>query len=221
MFQQNRNIYTHYFRLGDSAFRDKVRFYEDHPEEISTLHFDEKLEMDLDYLLCLFEIGRYERYLSKVDACIELVISENVYEFRDEDVFQELLFKKAASYFQLNNFEKCKSILKQLIKINPSNPVYIGLYTICKRKTENDIYLTVKALAIASLLIVLGITLANIILEPFLAYYLKPFILLRSLLLVFAFGCLIGLEIVFQHKIYKETGMYPHKLLNSIFGTKV
>lgn len=221
MFQQNRSVYLQYFHLGDSAFRDKVRYYEEHPDEISTLHFDERLEIDLDYLFCLFEIGRYERFLSKVDYYIELVITENIIWFKDEDVFQELLFKKAASYFQLNNFEKCKLILKQLIKINPSNPVFIGLYTICKRKTENDIYLTIKAMAIAALLIVIGITLASIILEPFLAFYLKPFILLRALLLIFAFGCLIGLEIAFQYKIFRETGMFPHKLLNKVFGTQV
>lgn len=221
MFQQDQSIYLQYFRLGDSAYRDKVRYYEDHPAEISSLHFDERLEIDLDYLFCLFEIGKYERFLSKVDYYIELVIIENISQHKDEDVFQELLFKKAASLFQINNFEKCKAILIQLIKINPSNPVFIGLYTICKRKTENDIFLTIKAMAIAALLIVIGITLANIILEPFLAFYLKPFIILRAILIFFAFCSLIGLEIAFQYKIFKETGMFPHKLINKVFGTKI
>lgn len=221
MERYSNQIYVKYFRMGQTAYRDKVRFYEDNPEAISSLYFDDKLEIDIDYFLCLFEVGRYERYLSNIDPLIELIIKENIYEFRNEDIFRELLFRKAACLYQLNQYEKSKTILKQLVKMDQSNPIFIGLFTICNRKLENDTYTSIKALAIVSFMLVMSITVARIFLiEPFFDIYLEPFLLLRKILLIFGITCLIGLEISFQYNIYKETGMYTHKLLNRVFGTK-
>jgi tetratricopeptide (TPR) repeat protein len=219
MDTNSNQVYLRYFRLGDTAYREKVRFYEENPDAISSLYFDDRLEIDFDYLYCLFEVGRYERFLSKVDPFIELIVEENIYEFRGENIFQELLFRKAACLYQLKQYPKSEVILKQLVRMDRQNPLFIGLYTICKRKIENDIYITIKALAMAAFLIVLGITIARIFLEPFLAIYLAPFLVLRIILFSFGTCCLIGLELAFQYKIYKETGMFSHKLLNRIFGT--
>ena len=68
MGHQSTQIYNGYFRLGPTAYREKVRFFEENPDAISRLDFDDRIEMEFDYLYCLFEVGRYERYLSKVDA---------------------------------------------------------------------------------------------------------------------------------------------------------
>ena len=75
----SRNIYLSYFRLGDDAWREKVRYYEENKKAIDGLYFDEKIELDIDYLICLFEVGRYERFLRFVDPIIESVITENIY----------------------------------------------------------------------------------------------------------------------------------------------
>ena len=40
------NIYLNYFRLDASAYRDKVRFYEENPKAISSLYFDERIESE-------------------------------------------------------------------------------------------------------------------------------------------------------------------------------
>lgn len=219
MHTNSNQVYLQYFRLGETAYREKVRFYEENPEAISSLYFDDRLEIDFDYLYCLFEVGRYERFLSKVDPFIELIVTENIFKFRNENIFQELLFRKAACLYQLKQYQKSEVILKQLVRMNRQNPLFIGLYTICTRKIETDLYITIKALAMASFLIVLGITIARIFLEPFFAIYLAPFLTLRIILFSFGICCLIGLELGFQYKIYKETGMFSHKLLNRIFGT--
>lgn len=215
---ENNQIYWEYFKLDETAYRDKVRLYEEHTTEISTLFFEEKLEIEVDYLFCLFEIGRYDRYLSKVDTMIETVIMENIYQIQGIDIFKELLFRKAACYYQLKQYKKANDILKQLISMDASNPYYMGLYTICLRKTHNDISLSIKAMAVACFMIVLGITLARILIEPFFAYYFEPFIILRTALFFSAILLLVGLESFFQFQIYKETGMFSYQILNNIFG---
>jgi tetratricopeptide (TPR) repeat protein len=216
------NIYLNYFRLEASAYRDKVKFYEENPSAISLLYFDERIEIDIDYLLCLFEVGRYERFLSKIDQVLESIIVENIFEFKNQNIFNELLFRKAACLFQLKKYQKAEDILKQLIRMENTNPLYIGLYSICKRKQPNDASLTIKAMANASFLLVLGITVARIFLiEPFFDQWLEPFLMLRNVLFIFGLTCVIGLEIGFQYKIYKETGIFSNTVMNKIFGGKV
>ena len=171
----HNHIYWQYFKLGDLAYRDRVKLFEDNPAEISKLIFEDRIEIEIDYLFCLFEIGRYERYVSKVDSLIELVIEENIYDFRGVDIYEELLFRKAACYFQLKQYENSNRILKQLISLNKTNPYYIGLYTISKRKIHKDVYMSIKAIVIVCFMVVLSITLARIILEPFLQFYFAPF----------------------------------------------
>lgn len=213
----HNHIYWQYFKLDDLAYRDRVRLFEDNPAEISELIFEDRIEIEIDYLFCLFEIGRYERYVSKVDSLIELVIMENIFVIRGVNIYEELLFRKSACYFQLKQYEKSNDILKQLISLNKTNPYYIGLYTISKRKMHNDIFMSIKAMVIVCFMIVLSITFARIILEPFLQYYFAPFILLRTILILCSILLLVGMEGFFQYKIYKETGMFTYQLLNNIF----
>jgi hypothetical protein len=113
----------------------------------------------------------------------------------------------------------CKDILAQLLRMDKGNQLYMGLYNICNRNIHNDTIVTIKALAISSLLIVLGITVARILLiEPFFDQYMEPFILLRNTLIGFSFLCLSGLELSFQFRMYKETGLFSMQVLNRIFG---
>lgn len=215
---KHRPIYWDYFKLDAAAYRDKVKLYEENVDQIATLIFEDKFEIDIDYLFCLFEIGRYERFLNKVDGFIELVIIENIIECRGVDIYKELLFRKAACLYQLHQFEMAGNILKQLINIDKSNPYYLGLYGICLRKIHKDIYLSMKAMVIASFIVILGITVARILLEPLFQYYFAPFILLRTGLLIGAILLLIGMEAYFQYRIYKDTGMFSFQIINRIFG---
>lgn len=211
-------VYQGYFSLGDTAYREKVRYFEEHPEDIDFLNFDDRIELEMDYMLCLFEIGRYERFLRCVDKVIEEVISENIFSYRDENIFEELLFRKAASLYQMKKFEESKALLKQLIKINPHNTLFLGLYAMCNRQIHDDMIVTVRATAMAAFLIVLGITIARIFLDPFLDTYMQPFILLRTLLILYIFMSLCALELVFQYRLYKETGMVSSRLIKKIFN---
>lgn len=213
--------YFSYFRLGETAYREKVRFYEENPDAISSLYFDERIEVDIDYVLSLFEIGKYERFLRKIDPLLEVIIFENIFKYKNENIFNELLFRKAACLFQLNNYTKAEEILLQLIRMEKSNALYIGLYTISRRKHADDFTTTIRAMANASFLLILGITIARIFfIEPFFDTMLEPFLILRNFLFVFSVVCLFGTELIFQYKIYKSTGVFSHKLMNKIFNKR-
>lgn len=218
MDHQAKKVYLTYFRIGDNAYREKVRYYEENREAISLLHYEERFDVDLDYLLSLFEIGRYERYLQKSDSLIEQVIEDNIFHVRGENIFNELLFRKAACYYHLRMYDECKALLRQLIRMDRKNSLYTGLYIICNRKAGNDIYELVKASSMAAFLLIIGISVASILCPPVLQQYIYLFIKLRLMLLGYALGSLIIIELYFQYKMYKDTGMVSFRILQKIFG---
>ena len=45
------SLYKEYFRLGQNAYREKVRFVEDIQQDLRFIPFDERIEIELDYLI--------------------------------------------------------------------------------------------------------------------------------------------------------------------------
>ena len=75
----------------DNAYYDKVKFYETYIKENDNLLYEEKLDLTLDYVLSIFSIGKYHKFLSLVDPIIETIIRDNILSFNDQDLFQILL----------------------------------------------------------------------------------------------------------------------------------
>lgn len=112
------DLYFRYYNLGNHAYYDKVKFYETYIKENDNLLYEEKLDLTLDYVLSIFSIGKYYKFLSLVDPIIETIIRDNIHSFNDQDLFQILLFKKAAALYNIKKYEESIIILKQLVKIN-------------------------------------------------------------------------------------------------------
>ena len=113
-----------YYRLSKKSFHERIRFFESHSQEISTLSTSEKSEIQFDYLCCLFEIGRYRKFLAQVDPLIEEVIIENIYEIEGKDVYKDLLSKKAASSYNISDHAQADYILKSLMSLYPEDPFF-------------------------------------------------------------------------------------------------
>jgi len=110
----NDSFYFNYYRIGQGAYRDKVKYFEDNKDGLSMLDEQQLYDVKIDYLLCLFEIGRYEYFLGKVDEMIEVVIIENIFEYDGINIYNELLFKKSACLYNTNNFSSSEKVLKSL-----------------------------------------------------------------------------------------------------------
>ena len=121
-------IYNEFKEIDIHSYRMIVEFYSNHEEDIQRLKFHEYFELQVAYIDALFEIGAYDNLLKICDECIELVIENNIQYYQGEDVYQKLLLKKAAAHFNLLEYHKAEFILKELIKINPSNFNAIGLF---------------------------------------------------------------------------------------------
>lgn len=193
--------------MGQTSFRNKVRYYEDNVDRLQGLSYEERIDVELDYSLCLFEIGKYHKYLQKVDPLIETVITDNIFMYNGEDIYKSLLFKKAACLFNTGQYQRSQDILKAVIKLDPENDSARSLYGRCKRKEGKDWYETTKAVAMMFLIGAASITFAEIILvKPFYAQFVGFFFWLKITCIVCGLLALVGNRIYLRYQIGREIG---------------
>lgn len=202
------DFYFEYHRMGHGAFRDKVRFYEENKSVLSGLDYEERVDIDLDYLICLFEIGKYHKFLMKVDPMIETTIIDNIYEYNGINIYNDLLFKKAACLFNTGQYQKSDTVAKALLKIDPKAEDVRSLYGKSKRKQGNDWYETMKAAAMVLLISAVSISIAElIVVKAFYENLLSTFHMLKMTCFILGFLFLIGKEIYLRVSIGKEIGL--------------
>ena len=205
--QGHNDFYFEYHRMGDNAFRDKVRYYESNKALIHYLSYDERVDVDLDYLICLFEIGKYHKFLSKVDSLIELVIMDNIFNYNGLNIYNDLLFKKAACLYNTGQYIKSENVLKALVKLDNENMTARALFGKCKRKQGRDWYEGTKAIAVVMLISAVFIAVAELlIIRPFYNELASSFSMLKITSFTLGILALIGNEVYLRYVIGKEIG---------------
>ena len=124
-------IYLRFYTLG---YRERLSYFEKYVRSNPYIGDKEKNEMAIDHLLALFELGKYEKFLYEVDPMIEYVVDQNIYRHNGEDAFYLLLFKKAASHYNLEEWDSAKFILLQLKRIRPEDKISQMLLSRIERK---------------------------------------------------------------------------------------
>lgn len=116
--------YLRYFGIDQNNYADRISWYESNYLDIHNLDKQQRAEIELDYTLSLFQVGRYHQYIAQSEGLIEFVISDNIYTMNGEDIFQKLLFTKAASHYNINEMDQACHILLELCKIDRTNRDY-------------------------------------------------------------------------------------------------
>ena len=204
---RNSDFYFKYHRIGSNAFRDKVRYYEDNRDQIHFLSYEERIDVDLDYVLCLFEIGKYHKFLSKADALIEVVIIDNIFTYNGLNIYNDLLFKKAACLYNTGQYNQAERVIKAILNLDEENKDARALFGKCKRKKGRDWYEGTKAMAVVMFLSAISIALAELlVIKPFFNHLLYSFSFLKISCLVIGILALVGNEAYLRYIIGKEIG---------------
>jgi len=205
--QEHSDFYFEYHRIGNNAYRDKVRYYESNKAQIHYLTYEERIDVDLDYLICLFEIGKYHKFLSKADALIEIIIIDNIFVYNGLNIYNDILFKKAACLYNTGQYLKSEKVLKAIVKLDSENTVARALFGKCKRKQGRDWYEGTKAIAVVMLISSVFIALAELlIIKPFYIELVPSFSMLKFTSFILGFVALIGNELYLRYVIGKEIG---------------
>lgn len=127
-------VYYDYLDIDHNAFQERIRYFERNKESIVGLGYEMRLELSLDYINALFEVGDYYAYLRHVDQLLEVVLMDNLYDLNGVDIYQELLFKKASAYYNTMDHVRATHVYSELIKIDPEN----NLYQLAFAKNHSD-----------------------------------------------------------------------------------
>jgi hypothetical protein len=169
---QGNEFYLKFYRNSAHLHRDRVYVYESNDSGYFLLPLEERCAVDFDYLVALYEIGHYDKYLNKVDDYIETVISENIMQIRGVDVYNQLLLTKNISLYRLKRYVEVLALSNTLLKMKDysaeERKVFKILIYSSVMYTEKAILTRLKSAIIFCVLFAIALKLNNIFfLEPF------------------------------------------------------
>ena len=146
-----RNLYNQFLYMDEKAFYDKVRFFEQNESDVFNMNLNDSIWIQSVYLDAVFQIGDYRKYVDKSQKLLQRIVYYNISQFQGEDLYEEVLQKRASSFYHLRKYDDCARIAQELLKINPSrkDTKTVLLYTI--RSSFEKINKIIKALFITAL----------------------------------------------------------------------
>src|SRR6187402_1120725 len=121
MYSTPSKTYEAFLAIDVGAYKEKIQFIEENFFKLRDLDSEDYFDIMVLYGEALFETGEYARQAKLADHILEMSIERNIIIHRDQDVYFETLFKKAASLHNLDKIEQAIHILKELVKINPDH----------------------------------------------------------------------------------------------------
>lgn len=199
-------IYRGFKEIEPQEYLSLVRYYEAYEDQIKQLDFSEFFELLITYTEALFEVGAYQNHALMVDAAIEISIINNIKFYNKKDIYYELLFKKAASCFNLMRYNEAEHILRELIKINPFNEISIRFLNKCLLQKKPKFVRNARAISIfLFLLTALIISIELIFIRPLFDMYTPTVELARNASFSMGFVLLGGSELINRLKVKRET----------------
>lgn len=196
-------IYRDFKEIDGANYRRIIHFYEGNEEAIRKLDVEEYFELLQAYTNALFEVGYHQKHLLMIDNVLEEVIMSNIKYYQGEDIFQKLLFRKAASLYNLHEFERAKYVLEELVRIAPYREDAIQFLKKCLRRMEPTLLNHAKATTIFLLLLTAFIICIEVLfIRPF--YQIHVELIQASRFSTFFLACSILVLGYFWHYLRVE-----------------
>ena len=190
-----KNIYLGFREISSRDFSKQIYYVEKHLDTIGHMIDPHRIEIMDKYVKALFEVGHYQKCLSKIDPLLTDLF-ESDHHPEEKVILCELLIRKACSQYNLSNFKEAEHIIKELIKIKPelSRPVQI-LHSI-KLRTIRKKLLGLRSLSIMLLFFGLCITCIDLlVVQNFYPEQASSVMIFRNFILGISGASLLGLEL--------------------------
>jgi hypothetical protein len=173
----SKDLLSEYMRIAGDNNSQKISFYLKNEDEIRKIRLNERLEIEKDFLISLFQNGEFENYLQRCDQVIDQLFDARLFPDFDKSTLSALLFHKAASLFNMHQYDKSKQSLVALIKIDKKN---INLHRellvqIFSKKLRLEKH-KARGIIIAMILVSAILSIWNVlIIDPFYSEYYQEF----------------------------------------------
>lgn len=185
------NSNTYYGRrmveLRTDTHQAVIHFFEKHEVGIRTLQEDEFFDILLLYLDSLFACGEYERFDRYVDEALILALDHRIYTLKDEDIYEHLLYRKAAVLYNIGRDDQCRHLLTELLRLNPAHKLARRFLKRCLVQSQREFRRRLYAVVILLILVsMLGSALEILWIRPFLPDWVFIWEYSRSLIFLLA-----------------------------------
>lgn len=177
-------LYRNFKALEINDFQGIIRFYEQFEDGIRALDFEEYFDCTLSYTNALFHTGNHGKHLVMCDHLLEVIIMQNIEHWGGEDVYAKTLFLKAASLFHLQEYARAEHVLRELVKIYPSDRMPCRFLEKCLLRQKPAWLMKTRAATVGIVLTAAAVIALEIfIVKPFFSNWEKPVIVLHNVLL--------------------------------------
>jgi tetratricopeptide (TPR) repeat protein len=206
---QNRlKLYRNFKAIEAEDVHNIVRYYEQFENEIQHLEFDEYFDCTVAYTYALFEINSYRKHIVMADHVLETIIMQNIESWGGENIYNNILYKKAHALYHLENYTAATHILKELIKISPWEKKPIKLLAACYHKQKPTWLSNTRSIAVCLFLSSAFVIAVEIFLKPFYPEYLDKIQTFHIGLFVLGIGVLAGGEFWHHWKGLRASGAF-------------
>jgi hypothetical protein len=199
---QHVEILNEYQRIAENNLSQKIAFYRENEIEIQNIALNERIHIEKDFLLSLFQIGEFREYLDRCDDVIEKLFDTDLFPQFQKNTLSALLFHKAASQYNIHEYSLSKGSLSSLMKIDKSNQVvHMELLTRLFRKEYHQGKYRVRGIVIAMILFSAILSVWNVLF--FNPFYPEIFPIAQSIMwsvLIIAVGIWIFSEQLIKRK---------------------
>lgn len=219
--QYHSKIYRDFKSIDSTAYRSIIRFYERHEEKIRGLDFDEYFDLVIAYTHALFEVGAYPQHLLMANLIIETSIVQNIRVWNKEDIYFKMLFRKAASHYNLMEYEVAEHILRELVKIHPYDLLSIRFLKKCIRQQRTNFVKNTRAVSVFLILMsALLISIEVLMVRPFYRMHAHMVELSRNGIFISGIIVLVLGDFVHRTRIEKDVDAFVEEIRRRKRGYK-
>lgn len=187
------SLFKNFKAISAGEFRQIMWYYERHQKAILALDFEEYFEILVTYTHALFEVAEYQKHIKMADLVIETSIIENIKYVNGQEIFKAMLFRKAASHYNLFEYKKAIHVLRELLKIEPNDHENMLFLEKCLRKDKPQIVRNTRAIAILLFLVsALTISIEVLLVRNFYPDWVAYIELSRNIMFGFGLFILVG-----------------------------
>ena len=209
MYGSRSETYDAFLAIDQNAYKEKIRFVEENIFVLRDLDAGAYFDMMVLYGEALFETGEYERQAKLADHILEMSIARNIVMHRDQDVYYETLFKKAASLYNLDRLNEAVHILKELVKINPDHEatkLFLINCFIQQKKAHIRPYRSMSLLLLLSSALVIGVEL--IVVQNHWPTWTAIVEMVRNGLFIAGVGLLVAGELIMRYQAVEDVYIF-------------
>lgn len=207
-----RSLYNKYLFLDEKAYYDKIRFYEQNELDVYNMCLEDSLWIQSGYLEAVYKISDYKKYCDKSQDLLERLIFHNISIFQGEDLYQDTLHMRAASFYHLKKYNDSIHTAEQLLKIDSlrNNTAKILFYA--HRSSFKKTLKFIKAGLMAALLSTAAVLLfEQIVIASFFPEMITMFLKLIAYIFMPIFTILIGAKIAIDVISLNKTNRWIKK----------